>query len=232
MNCYNAHLSIGVHSSLEQKKKKKIYFTFTLLYLFFILSCFSPFSVSLSLSISSFFLLEHSQTLSLWPPWMKPSSSASFSHGHSPHHQRWWWFLVFLSLKPRPKCLDLLSKSPVLKSWSQGHQWRWLSPIRLQREKEYKKKKWKENSTMRKEFTPFINLFSESTTVGFWVCWFFWVSLLLCFSIWLCWFFCFLFFSSSLVLMGTAGLWLYSDFYGIDGCCGGVLIVEWNIILL
>ena len=115
MNCYSAHLSIDLHYSLE-KKKKNFYFTFTLLYLFFILSCFSPFSVSLSLSISSFFLLEHSQTLSLWPPWMKPSSSASFSHGHSRHHQRWWWFLTFLSLKPRPKCLDLLSKPPVLKA--------------------------------------------------------------------------------------------------------------------
>ena len=149
--------------------------------------------MSLSLSISSFFLLEHSQTLSLWPPWMKPSSSASFSHGHSRHHQRWWWFLIFLSLKPRPKCLDLLSKSPVLKSWSQGHQRRWFPPILLQREKDYQKKR-KEKSTMRKEFTPFINLFSESATGGFWVCWFFWVSLLLCFLIWLCWFFYFFFF--------------------------------------
>ena len=36
----------------------------------------------------------------------------------------------------------------------------------------------------------------------------------------------FFFFSSSLVLMGTAGLWLCSDFYGIGGCCGGVLVVE------
>ena len=32
------------------------------------------------------------------------------------------------------------------------------------------KKKRKEKSTMRKKFTPFINLFSESATVGFWVC--------------------------------------------------------------
>ena len=38
----------------------------------------------------------------------------------------------------------------------------------------------------------------------------------------------FLFCSSSLVLMGTVGLWLCSDFYGFDG----VLVVEWNIILL
>ena len=30
----------------------------------------------------------------------------------------------------------------------------------------------------------------------------------------------FLFCSSSLVLMGTAGLWLYSDFYGSGGGCG------------
>ena len=36
----------------------------------------------------------------------------------------------------------------------------------------------------------------------------------------------FLFFSSSLVLMGTVGLWLYSDFYEFDGGCGGVLVVE------
>ena len=36
------------------------------------------------------------------------------------------------------------------------------------------------------------------------------------------------FFCSSLVLMGTAGLWLCSDFYGFDGgCgCGCVLVVE------
>ena len=126
------------------QKKKKNYFTFTLLYLFFILSCFSPFSVSLSLSISSFFLLEHSQTLSLWPPWMKPSSSASFSHGHSHHHQQQWWFLIFLSLKPRPKCLDLLSKPLILKSRSQGHQRRWFPPILLPQEKDYQKKKRKE----------------------------------------------------------------------------------------
>ena len=33
----------------------------------------------------------------------------------------------------------------------------------------------------------------------------------------------FFFCSSSLVLMGTAGLWLYSDFYGFDG---GALVVE------
>ena len=140
---------------------------------------------------------------------MKPSSSASFSHGHSRHHQRRWWFLIFLSLKPRPKCLDLLSKSPVLKSWSQGHQRRWFPPILLQREKDYQKKR-KEKSTMRKEFTPFINLFFESATVGFWVCWFFWVSLLLCFSIWLCWFFYFFFFF----------------FTGFDGH-GGVVVVQW-----
>ena len=30
----------------------------------------------------------------------------------------------------------------------------------------------------------------------------------------------FLFCSSSLVLMGTMGLWLCSDFYGFDGGCG------------
>ena len=36
----------------------------------------------------------------------------------------------------------------------------------------------------------------------------------------------FLFCSSSLVLMGTVGLWLCSDFYGFDGGCGGVLVVE------
>ena len=74
---------------------------------------------------------------------MKPSSSASFSHGHSRHHQRWWWFLIFLSLKPRPKCLDLLSKPPVLKSWSQGYQRRWFPPILLKREKDYQKKEKK-----------------------------------------------------------------------------------------
>ena len=156
------------------KKKKKIILHSHYFIYFFILSCFSPFSVSLSLSISSFFLLEHSQTLSLWPPWMKPSSSASFSHGHSRHHQRRWWFLIFLSLKPRPKCLDLLSKPLVLKSWSQGHQRRWFPPILLKREKDYKKKKKiKEKSTVRKELTHFINLLSESAIVGFWDCWFF-----------------------------------------------------------
>ena len=36
----------------------------------------------------------------------------------------------------------------------------------------------------------------------------------------------FFFCSSSLVLMGTAGLWLCNDFYGFDGGCGGVLVVE------
>ena len=36
----------------------------------------------------------------------------------------------------------------------------------------------------------------------------------------------FLFCSSSLVLMGMVGLWLCSDFYGFDGGCGGVLVVE------
>ena len=153
MNCYNAHLSIGVHSSLEQKKKKN-YFTFTLLYLFFIISYFTPFSMSLSLSISSFFPLGHSQTLSLWPPWMKPSSSASFSHGHNHHHQRRWWFFIFLSLKPKPKCLDLLSKALVLKSWSQGHQWQWFPPILLQQEKDYQKKK-KRKEYNEKEIYPF-----------------------------------------------------------------------------
>ena len=54
-----------------------------------------------------------------------------------------------------------------------------------------------------------------------------------CFKMGLCfglWFFYF-FFSSSLVLMGTTGLWLCSDFSGFDGGCGCVLVVEWNIIL-
>ena len=45
-------------------------------------------------------------------------------------------------------------------------------------------------------------------------------------------FFGFLFCSSSLVLMGMAGSWLYSDFYGFDGGCGCMLVVEGNIILL
>ena len=36
----------------------------------------------------------------------------------------------------------------------------------------------------------------------------------------------FLFCSSSLVLMGTVGLWLCSDFYGFNGDCGGVWVVE------
>ena len=42
----------------------------------------------------------------------------------------------------------------------------------------------------------------------------------------------FLFWSSSLVLMGTTGLWLGSDFYGFDSGCGCVSVVEGNIILL
>ena len=47
------------------------------------------------------------------------------------------------------------------------------------------------------------------------------------------WFFCFLFFfSSSLVLMDTTGLWLCSDFYGFDSSCSCMFVVEWNIILL
>ena len=36
----------------------------------------------------------------------------------------------------------------------------------------------------------------------------------------------FFFFSSSLVLMGMVELWLCSNFYGIDGCYGGVMVVE------
>ena len=59
----------------------------------------------------------------------------------------------------------------------------------------------------------------------FWLC----VSGLLVFRAWVsvfvsgwvcvssCDFSAFFFFSSSLVLMGTAGLWLCSDFYGFDG---------------
>ena len=39
-------------------------------------------------------------------------------------------------------------------------------------------------------------------------------------------FFGFLFCSSSLVLMGTVGLWLCNDFYGFDGGCGCMLVVE------
>ena len=42
----------------------------------------------------------------------------------------------------------------------------------------------------------------------------------------------FLFCSSSLVLMGTAGLWSYSDFYGFDCGWSCVFVIEWNIILL
>ena len=36
----------------------------------------------------------------------------------------------------------------------------------------------------------------------------------------------FFFCSSSLVLMGTAGLWLCSDFCGFDSGCGGAMVVE------
>ena len=36
----------------------------------------------------------------------------------------------------------------------------------------------------------------------------------------------FFFCSSSLVLMGMVELWLCSDFYGFDGGCGCVLVVE------
>lgn len=36
----------------------------------------------------------------------------------------------------------------------------------------------------------------------------------------------FSFCSSSLVLMGTAGLWLCNDFYGFDGGCRCVLVIE------
>ena len=39
-------------------------------------------------------------------------------------------------------------------------------------------------------------------------------------------FFGFLFCSSSLVLMGTTRLWLCNDFYGFDGGCGCMLVVE------
>ena len=39
-------------------------------------------------------------------------------------------------------------------------------------------------------------------------------------------FFGFLFCSSSLVLMGTTGLWLCSDFYGFVGGCDCMLVVE------
>ena len=50
-----------------------------------------------------------------------------------------------------------------------------------------------------------------------------WVSVFV--SGWFCVLNCdfsaFFFCSSSLVLMGTVGLWLCSDFYGFDGGCGG-----------
>ena len=36
----------------------------------------------------------------------------------------------------------------------------------------------------------------------------------------------FLFCSSSLVLMGMVRLWLCSDFYGFDGGCDDVLVIE------
>ena len=39
-------------------------------------------------------------------------------------------------------------------------------------------------------------------------------------------FFRFLFCSTSLVLMGTVGLWLCSDFYGFDGGWSGMLVDE------
>ena len=39
-------------------------------------------------------------------------------------------------------------------------------------------------------------------------------------------FFAFFFCSFSLVLMGTARLWLCNDIYGFDGGCGCVLVVE------
>ena len=77
----------------------------------------------------------------------------------------------------------------------------------------------------------------------FWVVLVFWLCasgcayvLALCFGLGFCFghgfvfrvviFLLFLFFSSSLVLMGTVGLWLCSDFYGFDGGCGCVLVVE------
>ena len=50
-----------------------------------------------------------------------------------------------------------------------------------------------------------------------------------CFRLGLCLgcdFSAFFFCSSSLVLMGTAGLWLYSYFYGFDGVCGYVSVVK------
>ena len=215
-------------------KKKKIYFTFTLLYLFFILSCFSPFSVSLSLSISFSFLLEHSQTLSLWPPWMKPSSSASFSHGHNRHHQRRWWFLIFLSLKPRPKCLDCLSKRRSWKAEAKdtngcGFLLFYYNKKRIIKKKEKKRVQWERNLPIL--LICSLNLqqwdFGTVSCLGFHFCCVFWFGCI-DFSA----FFFSFFFPSSLVLMGTAGLWLCSDFHGIDSCCGGVLVVEWNIILL
>ena len=50
-----------------------------------------------------------------------------------------------------------------------------------------------------------------------------WVSVFV--SGWFCVLNCdfsaFFFCSYSLVLMGTVGLWLCSDFYGFDGGCGG-----------
>ena len=48
----------------------------------------------------------------------------------------------------------------------------------------------------------------------------------LCFGLAVLIFLLSIFCSSSLVLMGTAGLWLCNDFYGFDGGCGGVLVVE------
>ena len=63
-----------------------------------------------------------------------------------------------------------------------------------------------------------LNVTSPSSLSGVHEC-----ALCLCFGIdFSAFFFC----SSSLVWMVTVGLWLCSDFYGFDSCCGCVLVVE------
>ena len=184
MNCYNAHLSIGVHSSLEQKKKKKNYFTFTLLYLFFIISYFTPFHVSLPLHLFFLPARTFSNPLSLASMDETFKQCLLLSWPQSPPPT-----VMVISYLSISQTQTQMSRSPLKTAGPKKLKPRTPTAVVSSYSTTTRKglsKKRKEKSTMRKEFTPFINLFSESATVGFWVCQFFQVSLLLCFPIWLC----------------------------------------------
>ena len=74
---------------------------------------------------------------------------------------------------------------------------------------------WSLIDDQRKSRQPAPNRTEYQKWVSVWLCWFLWVFVLFFFT----------------GFDGTVGLWLCSKFHGFDGGCGGVLVVERNIIL-